>query len=239
MTLVQSLSSVSKASWFKSQRLHPLDSRAEATRALVRHFVHMVTLKWLSGKMVGGQFPTRAQQCLENTLSEHVFTWMPKWLTLMYGRQALFPFGVSVKAGLFKGMCLDMTRQRHFNSSTDIAQLSRRQVPLDHEDVSACLRHLLKAVGSGTASSQDLEPLMEPHVCPVLSRPNRNMFLTFLLWAWHHKCLPVDADVIANCIKHILYEGALPGNQGRMSANSMRWCLHQLLSGYSVTSGIW
>eukprot|EP01053_Blabericola_migrator_P002575 Blabericola_migrator_1__2574@NODE_1728_length_3911_cov_14_265349_g1115_i0_p1_GENE_NODE_1728_length_3911_cov_14_265349_g1115_i0NODE_1728_length_3911_cov_14_265349_g1115_i0_p1_ORF_typecomplete_len997_score159_22DUF1424/PF07232_11/0_25_NODE_1728_length_3911_cov_14_265349_g1115_i01093099 len=227
MTLVQSLHTLFKASWSDFRRLEPFNSNAQATPILIRHFVHMAILKWLSGTLLGTNLcSANARQFLDNMVGEHVFGWMPKWLILMNGRRALFPSDVLVPSSLFEGLCFDVARQRNSNDSIPI----RSYISLDHDDVSAYLRRLLRAVGSGTLTFQDLEVLLKQHVCPVLSRPNRNMFLTFLLWAWHHKCLPVDIAVIEGCIKDVFYEGAHPANKGLLFVNTMQGCIQKLLA---------
>eukprot|EP01053_Blabericola_migrator_P002430 Blabericola_migrator_1__2429@NODE_1684_length_4009_cov_40_832319_g1078_i1_p1_GENE_NODE_1684_length_4009_cov_40_832319_g1078_i1NODE_1684_length_4009_cov_40_832319_g1078_i1_p1_ORF_typecomplete_len1238_score184_67EH_Signature/PF15611_6/7_8e02EH_Signature/PF15611_6/0_22_NODE_1684_length_4009_cov_40_832319_g1078_i1743715 len=226
MTLAKSVDAWCKAFRYESSRIEPLNSIAQATPDLIRHFVHMATLKWLLGKMMGmSHCPDDARQVLIRMMGEHVFGWMPLWLTLMNGRRVLFPSGVIARASFVEGLCFDVARLRKLNHSSTI-----KSNVLDHDDVSAYLRRLLRAIGSGTLTFQDLEVLLKQHVCPVLSRPNRNMFLTFLLWAWHHECLPVDIAVIEGCIKDVFHEGSQPANKGRLSVNTMQSCIQKLLN---------
>eukprot|EP01053_Blabericola_migrator_P002733 Blabericola_migrator_1__2732@NODE_1778_length_3809_cov_13_107162_g1145_i0_p1_GENE_NODE_1778_length_3809_cov_13_107162_g1145_i0NODE_1778_length_3809_cov_13_107162_g1145_i0_p1_ORF_typecomplete_len1171_score182_14_NODE_1778_length_3809_cov_13_107162_g1145_i0793591 len=219
LTLVRSLKAPLKGFW-----VEPLGGSVEATPDLIRLFLHMATLKWLCGKITGIRNGfKKGWHVLNHVASEYAFVWIRRWLVLMHSRQALFPVNNPETANLFEEMCFDLALQRHYVTAFSV----RSKAPLDTGDVIAHLRRILKRVGSGVLITTDLKVLLEACKSPVLSRESRSVFLAFLLWTWHNKCLPLDA--IEDCIMTVMQEG-----QCQLSVNTMQECVKKLLK-YSTT----
>eukprot|EP01053_Blabericola_migrator_P011458 Blabericola_migrator_1__11457@NODE_681_length_6903_cov_298_280281_g495_i0_p1_GENE_NODE_681_length_6903_cov_298_280281_g495_i0NODE_681_length_6903_cov_298_280281_g495_i0_p1_ORF_typecomplete_len1154_score173_23_NODE_681_length_6903_cov_298_280281_g495_i04793940 len=227
VTLVQSLDTFLKAFWFKGRWAKPLDSSAEATPDLIRHFVNTVTLKWLFTKLVGDSMCSAEDwEFLHKVAGDHVFAWIPKWMVFMHGSQALFPSDVTVDADFFARLCVDLSRQTKFTALPK----EWLDAPMEHFRVSVQLRRLIKGVCLGVVTPQDFEALLSPHESRVVLRWNRNLFLAVLLYVWHDNSLPVDMAVIAECIKIVLSEGALYSGDVGMSVSTMQKCIEKLLT---------
>eukprot|EP01053_Blabericola_migrator_P000058 Blabericola_migrator_1__57@NODE_1013_length_5706_cov_6_123781_g695_i0_p1_GENE_NODE_1013_length_5706_cov_6_123781_g695_i0NODE_1013_length_5706_cov_6_123781_g695_i0_p1_ORF_typecomplete_len1149_score187_08Laminin_II/PF06009_12/1_2e04Laminin_II/PF06009_12/7_5Laminin_II/PF06009_12/31_NODE_1013_length_5706_cov_6_123781_g695_i018055251 len=227
MTLVQSLGTFLRAFWYKDRWVKPLDSSAEATPNLIRHFVNTATLKWLFGKLKeSSKCSAERWRLVCKVAGDHVFAWMPKWMILMHGSQALFPSDVTVDPEFFEVLCVDVCRQMRFNPPVK----PHSSGLLDNFAVSAQLRRLIRGICFGMLTRQDFEILLCPYHSPWVSRWNRNLFLTFLLYVWHDKSLLVDMAVIKNCIKTVVSESALCSDELGMSVSTMQTCIKKLMS---------
>eukprot|EP01053_Blabericola_migrator_P002633 Blabericola_migrator_1__2632@NODE_1744_length_3879_cov_23_527807_g1125_i0_p1_GENE_NODE_1744_length_3879_cov_23_527807_g1125_i0NODE_1744_length_3879_cov_23_527807_g1125_i0_p1_ORF_typecomplete_len1144_score168_73_NODE_1744_length_3879_cov_23_527807_g1125_i04463802 len=226
MTLVQGLGTFLKAFWYEDRWVKPLDSCAEATPNLVRHFVNTVTLKWLLSKLRGNSMCSAENwEFLCKVAGDHFFAWMPKWMIFMHASQALFPSNVIVDSIFFARLCVDLSRQMQFNAPPK----ARVGALLDNFEVSARLRRLVKGISFGILTRQDFEALLEPHQSPFLSRWNTNVFLTFLLCAWHDGSLPVDRTVIEECIGLVVNESAFVNDDVGMTVNTLQSFIAMLL----------
>eukprot|EP01053_Blabericola_migrator_P000519 Blabericola_migrator_1__518@NODE_1127_length_5348_cov_10_812914_g769_i0_p1_GENE_NODE_1127_length_5348_cov_10_812914_g769_i0NODE_1127_length_5348_cov_10_812914_g769_i0_p1_ORF_typecomplete_len1262_score240_58MitMem_reg/PF13012_6/1_5e02MitMem_reg/PF13012_6/4_7DdrB/PF12747_7/0_58THOC7/PF05615_13/66THOC7/PF05615_13/29_NODE_1127_length_5348_cov_10_812914_g769_i07934578 len=225
-TLLQSLETFLKVFCHKFGKAQPFDVSVEASPDLIRHFVNMAALKWLFGKLLGeSTVVDDGCHSLKRVASGYFFAWIPKWLVLMHSRQALFPPDVIVDAEFFNRLCVNMSRQVSFTALPK----SLLNAPLDNSDASSELRHCLKGLAIGTLTKQDFETLMEPHASPVISALNRDLFLTFLLYVWHHKRLPQHMSVVQECIKIVIDEGAQYEGDDGMSVSTMQKCIGKLL----------
>eukprot|EP01053_Blabericola_migrator_P008243 Blabericola_migrator_1__8242@NODE_426_length_8602_cov_18_656825_g336_i0_p2_GENE_NODE_426_length_8602_cov_18_656825_g336_i0NODE_426_length_8602_cov_18_656825_g336_i0_p2_ORF_typecomplete_len1144_score193_93DUF2408/PF10303_9/51DUF2408/PF10303_9/11Sp38/PF07354_12/5_1e03Sp38/PF07354_12/0_38Sp38/PF07354_12/4e03Sp38/PF07354_12/6_9e02_NODE_426_length_8602_cov_18_656825_g336_i01423573 len=227
MTLVQNLGTLLKAFWFSARWVKSPDSSVEATPDLVRHFVNAATLKWLLKNLMGNsKCPAEVWQSLCKVAGDYAFAWMPKWIAFMHNSQALFPSDVIVDADFVERLCVDVSRQMYFT----VPPKAWVGPPLDNQEVSARLRHLMKGVFFGTLTRQDFEALLETHLSRVVTRWNTNVFLTFLLYACHNTSLPVDRAVIEECIKTIVNEGALLKRDVGMTVGTLRNCIMKLVT---------
>eukprot|EP01053_Blabericola_migrator_P013471 Blabericola_migrator_1__13470@NODE_974_length_5854_cov_6_646276_g617_i1_p4_GENE_NODE_974_length_5854_cov_6_646276_g617_i1NODE_974_length_5854_cov_6_646276_g617_i1_p4_ORF_typecomplete_len117_score7_12La_HTH_kDCL/PF18177_1/4_3e03La_HTH_kDCL/PF18177_1/0_012_NODE_974_length_5854_cov_6_646276_g617_i145004850 len=102
-------------------------------------------------------------------------------------------------------------------------------------DVSSHLSRSLFRASKGTLTNQDLEFLLKQHTCPGLSRPNRNMFLALLLWAWHHGCLLVHPKIVQGCFEKVFHEFARSENRGWVPVKALQQCIRELLSSSSAS----
>eukprot|EP01053_Blabericola_migrator_P000792 Blabericola_migrator_1__791@NODE_1199_length_5132_cov_13_303850_g617_i2_p5_GENE_NODE_1199_length_5132_cov_13_303850_g617_i2NODE_1199_length_5132_cov_13_303850_g617_i2_p5_ORF_typecomplete_len103_score10_99DUF948/PF06103_11/0_074_NODE_1199_length_5132_cov_13_303850_g617_i240564364 len=75
MIFVQNFEHLARDFSSKSEQVESFVSNAGATSELIRHFVHMATLKWLSGKMFGlKKCSAKTPRCLSATCC-HTFQW--------------------------------------------------------------------------------------------------------------------------------------------------------------------
>eukprot|EP01053_Blabericola_migrator_P011070 Blabericola_migrator_1__11069@NODE_644_length_7099_cov_12_523606_g473_i0_p1_GENE_NODE_644_length_7099_cov_12_523606_g473_i0NODE_644_length_7099_cov_12_523606_g473_i0_p1_ORF_typecomplete_len1492_score250_31_NODE_644_length_7099_cov_12_523606_g473_i018926367 len=235
MALVQSINTYLQAFW-QNHKWNPIQT--ETTPYFIRHFVNMTALKWLSDSMEG-DFMSRSrdqkfkyrgqqdQQVLKKMLGAHVFAWMPRWLASMHSRQVLFPSDIILEADLLcEKLCKDVSQ--HVEDVTVWA--TEPNGPLGPSEVRDRLRDLLKVSGAGSITKQHVEVLLGQHTSPMIPRWSRNFFLTFLLYVWHHKCLPVDMSVIEECIRITVNESLQYEEQNKgMSVSTMQRCLTKLL----------
>eukprot|EP01053_Blabericola_migrator_P001793 Blabericola_migrator_1__1792@NODE_1485_length_4443_cov_10_689214_g975_i0_p1_GENE_NODE_1485_length_4443_cov_10_689214_g975_i0NODE_1485_length_4443_cov_10_689214_g975_i0_p1_ORF_typecomplete_len1231_score191_58_NODE_1485_length_4443_cov_10_689214_g975_i0103702 len=227
MTLVQSMGTFLKAFWSKARWAKPLDSRAEATPNLIRHFVNTATLKWLVGKLKEDHMcPAESWQLLCKVAGDYVFAWMPKWMTFMHSSRALFPPNVIVDSDFFVKLCVDVCRQMYFTVPPKVWVGASQ----DNEEVSAELRHLVKAISLGTLTRQDFDTLSEPHLSRYVTRWNSNVFISFLLYAWHDALLLEDKNVIEECMKLVVSETGVLERDVGMAVSTLRHCITKLLS---------
>eukprot|EP01053_Blabericola_migrator_P000696 Blabericola_migrator_1__695@NODE_1172_length_5219_cov_9_845885_g796_i0_p1_GENE_NODE_1172_length_5219_cov_9_845885_g796_i0NODE_1172_length_5219_cov_9_845885_g796_i0_p1_ORF_typecomplete_len1077_score193_07HipN/PF18253_1/0_61HipN/PF18253_1/4_7e03_NODE_1172_length_5219_cov_9_845885_g796_i014324662 len=230
-SLIQSLSNFLQIFWYKERWANPLDSRAEATPGLIRHFVNTATLKWLCGKLMeDGTCPDEYWQSLHRLAGDHAFAWLAKWMILMHGSQALFPPGVAVDNASFRSLCIDVFRHMHLRTTPT----EWLEAPLDNFALSIQLRHLIKGISLGMVTEQDVQILLLPHASPVVLRWNRNLFLTFLLYVWHNVSLPADKTVITECIKNVLHEKGIRVARNksgeRMYVSTLQTCIRKVLA---------
>eukprot|EP01053_Blabericola_migrator_P013039 Blabericola_migrator_1__13038@NODE_876_length_6200_cov_16_387575_g620_i0_p1_GENE_NODE_876_length_6200_cov_16_387575_g620_i0NODE_876_length_6200_cov_16_387575_g620_i0_p1_ORF_typecomplete_len1293_score236_90_NODE_876_length_6200_cov_16_387575_g620_i022906168 len=229
MTLVRSIDTFFGTFWQEHKR-NPI--KAETTPYFIRHFVNMTALKWLLDKKGRDlNWRPKDRHYLSKTVGLHFFAWMPRWLTLMNTRQVLFPPDVTVEAdSLCENLCNDVS------CHVDYVYRWARELngPLKPAEMRVHLRDLMKGLGVGLVTKQSLEVLLERHTSPMISRWNRNLFLTFLLYVWHLRCLPVDMNVIKDCIKLTVDECLrYQQDDAGMSVRTMQECIRKVLIAWS------
>eukprot|EP01053_Blabericola_migrator_P013424 Blabericola_migrator_1__13423@NODE_961_length_5893_cov_16_783728_g667_i0_p1_GENE_NODE_961_length_5893_cov_16_783728_g667_i0NODE_961_length_5893_cov_16_783728_g667_i0_p1_ORF_typecomplete_len1409_score230_43_NODE_961_length_5893_cov_16_783728_g667_i015785804 len=200
----------------------------EAAPYLLRHFVNLATLRWLSDSTVALRTnANRGQQALSFVLGEHAVVWIPRWLVLMHSQQALFPPDVTVPSELFEALCESVTCRT--NEITRPAEES--PAVLTSYELHCHLRYMLRGLSAGTLTRQDIEVLAtKAHEERFTSKASTNTFLAFLLWAWHHKCLhAAQSNLVKNCIKTVMHEISHHEEDG-VSSTTVQRCLQELIS---------
>eukprot|EP01053_Blabericola_migrator_P012152 Blabericola_migrator_1__12151@NODE_751_length_6652_cov_51_714199_g539_i0_p1_GENE_NODE_751_length_6652_cov_51_714199_g539_i0NODE_751_length_6652_cov_51_714199_g539_i0_p1_ORF_typecomplete_len964_score131_12Extensin_2/PF04554_13/0_14_NODE_751_length_6652_cov_51_714199_g539_i018904781 len=224
LTLTESVDVFCKAS---SRVSHESPSKSDAVPNLIRHFVNLATLKWVSDSMMAnGPYGSQPPVVLNNTLGHCVAAWIPRWLALMHDRQALFPSNVTVQPELLEALRtnvlyrVDRIRKPSAESTADLTR----------EELSRHLRYLLRGAGAGTLSYDDIKILArKTHKEPFASQPSTSIFLTFLLYVWHYGRFQDESNMIEDCIKSVLHEASNPEVDG-MHIRTMQRSLEVLLS---------
>eukprot|EP01053_Blabericola_migrator_P001300 Blabericola_migrator_1__1299@NODE_1338_length_4766_cov_17_686316_g667_i1_p1_GENE_NODE_1338_length_4766_cov_17_686316_g667_i1NODE_1338_length_4766_cov_17_686316_g667_i1_p1_ORF_typecomplete_len1455_score244_45Integrase_Zn/PF02022_19/0_05_NODE_1338_length_4766_cov_17_686316_g667_i1904454 len=198
--------------------------KPEETPYLLRHFVNLATLRWLSDSTVAHTTnASQTQSSLKHTLDKYAAAWIPKWLVLMHNRQALFPSGITVQSEFFEALCNDVVRGCALPAEEST-------VVSTSDDLYGHLLHLLKGAIVGALARQDIENIaMEVYQGQAAPKACTNIFLAFLLCAWHNECFCDELSLIEECVKTIMHEVSFSG-EGGVSITTAQCCVEALLS---------
>eukprot|EP01053_Blabericola_migrator_P000175 Blabericola_migrator_1__174@NODE_1047_length_5611_cov_30_101912_g721_i0_p1_GENE_NODE_1047_length_5611_cov_30_101912_g721_i0NODE_1047_length_5611_cov_30_101912_g721_i0_p1_ORF_typecomplete_len1247_score182_23_NODE_1047_length_5611_cov_30_101912_g721_i01613901 len=204
------------------------DLTQEATPYLIRHFVNLAILKWISDSTVACDSSAKpARHTLRLMLGKHAAVWVSKWLVLMHDRQALFPSDITVHPEFFETLYEDV-RRRSFKIARPTEASTAALTP---DQLYGHLRYMLKGLSAGTLTRQDIAILArKAHEGSLVSKASSNVFLAFLLYAWHHRCLhAAESNPLERCVKTVMNEIS-NHEEGGMPITTMQRCLEELLS---------